>query len=93
MFGERYSFVSNEFRMILKGEFGRTPAECNPEVVHKVLGENEAPLKYRAASYLHPLLEDPYDLPFVKNHKDLLLHLMLGQPADEFLNRRYGLQP
>lgn len=93
MFGERYSFVSNEFRMILKGEFGRTPAECNPEVVQKVLGENEAPLKYRAASYLHPLLEDPYDLPFVKNHKDLLLHLMLGQPADEFLNRRYGLQP
>jgi len=91
MFGERYSFVSNEFRMILKGEFGRTPAECNPEVVRKVLGENEEPLRYRAASYLHPILEDPYDLPYVKTHKELLLHLMLGQPADEFLKRRYGI--
>jgi pyruvate/oxaloacetate carboxyltransferase len=91
IFGERYSFVSNEFHMILKGEFGRTPAECNPEVVRKVLGENEEPLKYRAASYLHPVLEDPYDLPFVRTHKDLLLHLMLGQPADEFLRRRYNL--
>jgi pyruvate/oxaloacetate carboxyltransferase len=90
MFGERYSFVSNEFRMILKGEFGRTPTECNPDVVRKVLGENEEPLKYRAASYLHPVLEDPYDLPYVKTHKELLLHLMLGQPADEFLKRRYG---
>lgn len=91
MFGDPYSFVSNEFRMVLKGEFGRTPAPCNPDVVHKVLGENEEPLKYRAASYLTPILEDPIDLPYVRTHKDRLLHHMLGQAADTFLQKKYGL--
>jgi pyruvate/oxaloacetate carboxyltransferase len=91
MFGERYSFVSNEFRMVLKGEFGRTPGPCNPEVVKKVLGNNDEPLKYRAASYLHPILEDKLDLPYVKTNKDLLLHYMLGQAADTFLQKKYNV--
>jgi len=86
--GERYAFASNEFRMLLRGEFGRTPAEPNPVVVRQVLGETEEPLKYRPASYLMPLLEDSYDLPHVKTHKDLLLHLLLGQAADAFLQSR-----
>jgi len=91
MFGERYSFVSNEFRMIMKGEFGKTPGPCNPEVVQKVLGNTDEPLKYRAASYLHPILEDPLDLPYVKTHKDRLLHHMLGNAADDFLKKKYGV--
>jgi pyruvate/oxaloacetate carboxyltransferase len=90
--GERYSFVCNEFRMILKGEFGRTPGPCNPEVVHKVLGNNDEPLKHRAAAYLMPILEDPLDLPFVRSHKDRLLHHMLGQAADNFLKKKYGVE-
>lgn len=89
--GERYSFASNEFRMLLKGEFGRTPAEPSAEIVLKVLGENDEPLRYRPASYLMPVLEDHYDLPYVRSHKDLLLHLMLGQAADAFLQARYGV--
>jgi len=87
----RYQMVSNEFRMLLRGEFGHLPAPPNPEVVRQVLGPNEIPLRYRPASYLMPVLEDTYDLPFVKSHRDLLLHLMLKQPADEFLKRKYGL--
>ncbi len=88
MLGERYQMVSNEFKMLLRGEFGRTPAPINPEIIQKVLDPGETPLKYRPASYLHPVLEDKYDLPFIKSHKDLLLHLMLKQPADEFLKQR-----
>ncbi len=86
--GERYSFVSNEFKMILRGEFGRTPVEPNPEIIQRVLGNDEAPLKYRPASYLHPVLEDPCDLPFIRDQKDRLLYLLFGQPAEEFLKRR-----
>jgi len=89
--GERYALASDEFRMLLRGEFGRTPVPPNPEVVRRVLGDNEAPLKYRPASYLPPVLEDTYDLPFVRTQKDLLLHLMLGQPADDLLQQRYGI--
>jgi pyruvate/oxaloacetate carboxyltransferase len=91
IFGNRYGFASNEFKMLLRGEFGRTPAPCNPEIVRQVLGEDTKPLAYRAAAYLLPVLEDPCDLPFVKTHKDRLLHHMLGQAADGFLKKRYGL--
>jgi len=86
--GERYSFVSDEFKMILRGEFGRTPAEPNPEVVEKILGADEPPLKYRAASYLMPVLEDTPDLPFIHSRKDLLLHHLFGQAGDDFLRKR-----
>jgi pyruvate/oxaloacetate carboxyltransferase len=89
--GERYKVVSHPFKMILKGEFGRTPAPCNPDIVKKVLGNNEEPLKYRAASYLHPVMEDPFDLPFVRTHKDLLLFLLFNQSAKDFLEKKYGL--
>lgn len=87
----RYQMISNEFRMLLRGEFGKTPAPPNPEVVKLALGPNETPQRYRPASYLHPILEDTYDLPHVRSHRDLLLHLMLKQPADDFLQRKYGL--
>lgn len=56
-----------------------------------MLRPGEEPLKYRPASYLPPVLEDQHDLPFVKTHKDLLLHLMFKQSADNFLKRRYGV--
>lgn len=91
MAGEPYKIVSDEFKMILKGEFGKTPGPVNEEIVKKVLTANEEPLKYRPAAYLKPVLEDEYDLPFVKTHKDLLLHLLFKQSADTFLKKRYGV--
>ncbi len=90
MTGARYSFCSNEFRMILLGEFGKTPAPVNQEVLTQVCGENPEIKKYRPASYLMPGLEDVEDLPFVKNNKDLLLHKVFGAAADEFLQMKYN---
>ena len=87
MYGSRYSFVSNEFRMLLRGEFGRTPIPPKPEIVRQILGSQDKPKPYRPASYLKPVMEDDYRLPFVHNKKDLLLHLMLGKSADDFLQR------
>lgn len=87
----RYQMISNEFKMLLRGEFGRLPGPPNPDVLRQVLSNGEEPLRYRPASYLSPVMEDTYDLPFVKTHRDLLLHLMLKQPADEFLKRKYQM--
>lgn len=87
----RYQMISNEFRMLLRGEFGKLPGPANPDVLKHALAEGEEPMRYRPASYLHPILEDTYDLPFVRSQRDLMLHLMLKQPADEFLKRKYGL--
>jgi pyruvate/oxaloacetate carboxyltransferase len=90
--GTPYQMVSNEFKMIMKGEFGQTPGGVNKELMDKVLGPGEEPLKYRVASYLQPVMEDEYNFPFVKTHKDLLLHLLFKQSADNFLKKRYGVE-
>ena len=88
MSGERYAFTSNEFRMILRGEFGKTPGPIDEAFRDRILGEGEEVKKYRAASYLMPMLEDEVDLPFIKSKKDLLLHDVFNTAADEFLQQR-----
>jgi pyruvate/oxaloacetate carboxyltransferase len=87
--GERYSIVSNEFKMLLRGEFGRTPIEPSPEVLNKVLGIGEQRLVHRPASYLKPVLEDSFlNLSYISNWKEYLLHMMLGQAEDTYLKNR-----
>jgi len=87
--GEPYAFVSNEFKMLLRGEFGRTPVPPDPALMAQVLDPKADIRIYRPAAYLLPVLEDENVLPFVGNQKERLLHFMLGQPADEFLKKRY----
>lgn len=91
--GERYQIISDEFSMLLRGEFGRTPVPPNPDLVRQAVSQKGGEYKYRPATYLKPLMEDPCTLPFVQSHKDLLLHLMLGQSADDFLKRNRVLFP
>jgi len=87
----RYAFVSNEFKMLLRGEFGRLPVAPNQTLLQQVLTSEEATLRYRPASYLLPILEDENTAPFVKTHRDRLLYLMLKQPAEIFLKKKYGM--
>ncbi len=83
-----YEMVSEEFKMLLRGAFGRTPGPINPDVLNKVLAPTDKLLKYRPAAYLEPVLEDRCRLPYIKTHQDLLLHLGFGQAADQFLQAR-----
>lgn len=91
MSSERYKVVSNEFRMLLKGEFGRLPGLIEAAIVRKVLQPGDFIYKYRPASYLQPVLEDEYNLPFIKNNRDKLLYLLFKQSAETFLRKHYGL--
>ena len=54
--GERYKNVSKEFKGIVRGEYGRTPAPIKPEFVKKILG-NEKPITHRPADDLKPELD------------------------------------
>ena len=85
--GKRYSFISEEFKMILRGEFGRTPIPPNQALVEQVIGSADEVKKYRAASYLLPVLEDAETPEFVDNEQNMLLHLLLGVNADSFLQK------
>ncbi len=87
--GERYLSVSNEFKMLLRGEFGKTPAKIDAGVLRKVLGDDEARQVYRPASYLKPALEHENQFYYVVTQKERLLHHMLGKSADDFLKKRH----
>ena len=85
--------MSKEFRMLLKGYFGRTPVPIKKEFLEKILGKGEEVLNCRAASYLKPALCNIKKVPlYVKTHRDLLLYLMLEETADEFLKFKYNIQ-
>lgn len=88
--GKPYSAVSNEFKMLLRGAFGRTPTPPDADLTASILEQGETLIHYRPASYLQPILEESLNLPYVNTHKERLLHHLLGQPADEFLQSRYA---
>ena len=86
--GKPYSFVSNEFKMLLRGEFGKTPVSPDQALLDRVLGRDADLIHYRPGAYLLPVLEDDVLPAYVHSQKERLLHHLLGQPADDFLMRR-----
>ena len=54
--GERYKMVTKEFKALLKGEYGRLPAQPDEEVVKKVVGD-ERVIKCRPADLIEPEYE------------------------------------
>ncbi len=55
--GERYKTVTKEFKGLVKGEYGKTPVEIDPEFQKQILGAEE-PITCRPADLLKPELED-----------------------------------
>ena len=94
--GERYKSVSKEFKGIVKGEYGRTPAPIKPEFVKKILG-NEKPITYRPADDLKPELDDLREKvkPWMEQEEDVLSYALFEQVATKFFENRkakkYGL--
>ncbi len=54
--GERYKMVTNETKNLVRGLYGRTPAEIDPEVRRKIIGD-EKPITVRPADLLEPEFE------------------------------------
>ena len=54
--GERYKTVTKEFKGLVKGEYGKTPAPIKPAFVKKIIGD-EQQITYRPADKLQPELD------------------------------------
>ena len=54
--GARYKKVSSEIKAYCRGEYGKTPAPINPDVLKQILGD-EKPLEGRYAATLEPVFE------------------------------------
>lgn len=89
--GERYKMISKESKALLRGEYGRLPAEVNPEVRKKAIGNDEV-ITCRPADRLEPEL-DKYRAELKakglgKSEEDVLSYALFPQVAEKFLAKR-----
>ena len=91
--GERYKMVTKEFKGLLRGEYGKLPAEPDPEVVKKCIGD-EARITYRPADDLKPEYEAFKEeiASYMQQEEDVLSYAVFGQVALNFFKWRKARQ-
>lgn len=90
MQGKPYAFVSEPFRDVVMGKYGKLPGPVDPEVLETV-SRGEEPFTGRPADRV-----DDIDLAkiyaehreLIKSHRDLLLLVLFPMPAKQFLEKR-----
>lgn len=89
--GERYKTVTKEFKGLVKGEYGKTPVEIDPEFRKKILG-GEEPITCRPADQLTPEFDKMkeeakayVDDPTVE---DILTYAMFPKVAPGFFEKQ-----
>ena len=95
--GERYKMVTKEFKGLVRGEYGRTPAPIDPAFRKRIIGD-EKPIDCRPADLLSPELdkiraEIPPEL--IEQEEDVLSYAQFGAVALKFFenrrNKKYGV--
>ena len=89
MQGERYGFVSEPFRDLMMGKYGKLPGRPDPEVLKKV-ARGEQPFTGRPADLVEDVdLQQVYENngELIQSHRDLLLLLLFPKPAHQFLEK------
>jgi pyruvate/oxaloacetate carboxyltransferase len=94
----RYKMVTNQFKDLIYGLYGKTPTPIDPEVQKAVLKRNkrgQTPVTGRPADYLEPeLAEDRKKIgDLAKNDEDLLIYALYPATGEQFLKWKYGIEP
>ena len=87
--GERYKMVPKEINEYLHGRYGKAPAEVNPEIRKKIIGDDKV-ITYRPADDLAPefaSLKKQYK-DVAKSDEDVLSIALFGDVALKFLKKR-----
>ena len=89
--GERYKMVPKESKALLRGEYGRLPAEVNEQVRKKAIGDDEV-ITCRPADLIEPELEkykaEMQQKGIGKCDEDVLSYALFPQVAEKFLKNR-----
>ncbi len=87
--GERYKTVTKEFKGLIRGEYGKTPAPIDPEFRRSIIG-NEKPIDCRPADLIEPELEKlkAEAAQWAEQEEDVLSYAMFGQVAVKFFEKR-----
>ncbi len=90
LFG-RYERITEEVKNYIKGLYGRPPAEIDPELRKRVLGDGK-PINVRPGELLEPMLEkcrkELEELGYLEKEEDVLTYCLFPQIAKEFFERR-----
>jgi oxaloacetate decarboxylase alpha subunit len=83
--GERYKMVPKESKDVVRGKYGMTPAPIDPEVLKKILGD-EQPITCRPADLIEPELDKIRKevAEYIEQEEDVLTFAMFPQVAEKF---------
>ena len=88
--GERYKMVTKEFKGLLRGEYGKLPAEPDASVVKKCIG-NEQRITCRPADLLEQGEYKKFKAEiseYIEQEEDVLSYAVFGQVALNFFKWR-----
>ncbi len=87
--GEPYKMVTKEFKALVKGEYGKTPAPIDPAFQKKIIGDEE-PVTYRPADKIEPELAkmEQDTAKWERQPEDVLTYAMFPQVAPKFFEKR-----
>lgn len=94
--GERYKMIPNEVKMVVKGMYGKTTIPIKPEIVKKIIGDEEQ-ITCRPADLIAPEMEKIRKdaAKWMEQEEDALSMAMLPKPAEDFFKSReqkkYGI--
>ncbi len=92
--GERYKMVTKEFKGLIKGEYGKTPAPIDPAFVEKILGKDAEVIDYRPADALAPEMDvlrekcKKWSVDGTVTDEDVLSYALFEQVAAKFFDAR-----
>ena len=87
--GERYKVIPAEIKQYVRGYYGRPPAEVDPDIQKKAIGDEE-PIDCRPADLLPPGLEEARAgiADLAESEEDVIGYALFPQVARPFMERR-----
>ena len=87
--GERYKMVTKEFKGLVHGDYGKTPAPIKPEFQNMIL-KGEQPITCRFADTLEPEMDKlkAEAAKYAIQEEDVLTYAMFPQVASKFFEKR-----
>ncbi len=91
LLGERYKSVTKESKGLLRGEYGKLPADPDPVIYKQILGD-EKMIDHRPADDIAPEYEkykkEVMELGFYEQEEDVLSYALFPQVATNFFKWR-----
>ena len=87
--GERYKRISPEFKALIAGKYGKTPAPIASDFQRTILGD-AIPISHRPADMLEPMVEfyRAKVAPYAEQEEDLLTLALFGEIAAKYFEWR-----